>query len=201
MASRAAHRRLTLLGLGEAAISLFESDGPSVTIEAIAESAGMSRRTITRYVNAKEELAFVHPLLWWDVFSAALTDNDELAPIARLQAGSVAIASHIDDDPEPPRRAFRVAATHPELLSGFNGVFRLWVDQLTSVIEPMLDDRTPDAQRIESRVLASAIMGMVDAITREWVFDADTTYTTLSTRGFALIHPILDQSLNGSPSH
>ena len=205
MPTRAENRRTTLLALGEAATSLFESDGPSVTIEAIAEAAGMSRRTISRYVDAKEELAFVHPLLWWEVFAEALTDHADVAPVDRLQIASSAIAAHIDGDPDPPRRAFRVAATHPELLSGFNSVFRLWVDRLTGVIEAMLKDSLHAdladgglAHRLESRIVASAIMGMVDAITRDWVFAESATYGELGDEGFETLRPILERTL-GSP--
>lgn len=196
MATRAEHRQATLIRLGDAATSLFEIEGPSVTVEAIADSAGMSRRTVSRYVATKEELAFVHPLLWWDVFEAAWVDaGDDEPPVSRLETASSAIAFHVDGDPGPPRRAFQVAATHPELLTGFNAVFRFWVDRLTGVIAPLLDDELSDSdQRFESRIVASALMGMVDAVTREWVFAHDTTYAELSARGFALVRPILERS-------
>lgn len=196
MPSRAEHRRETLLRLGEAATALFAEQGPAATVEAIAGAAGMSRRTITRYVSSKEELAFVHPLLWWDVFETALAEQVDKPPLDRLRGASQAIAKHIDADPEPPRQAFQVAASHPELLTGFNHVFRLWVDRLTDVLGPMLPDLLSDSdRRFQSRIVASAIMGMVDGVTREWVFATDVSYLELSNHGFALIEPILDRSL------
>ncbi len=57
MVTRAEHRRTTLLRLSDAAIERFAADGASATIDAIAKQAGMSRRTVFRYVDSKEELA------------------------------------------------------------------------------------------------------------------------------------------------
>lgn len=196
MPSRAENRRATLLRLSDAATSLFEQHGSAATVEAIAEAAGLSRRTITRYVSTKEELAFVHPLLWWDAFDAALSEAADAPPIERLHLASTALATSIDADPEPPRQAFRVAVMHPELLTGFNAVFRFWVERLTGVIDAMLSPDTTDTdRRFESRIVASALMGMVDAVTREWVFASESTYVELSEHGFALIRPILERSL------
>ncbi len=189
MATRAEHRRDTLLALGDAAIDLFESTGPSATIDAIARRAGVSRRTIFRYVNAKEELAFVHPLLWFDVFDAALAEFSERETIDRLQAASRAIADHIDSDPEPPRRAFIVAASNPELLSGYNATYQRWVDRVA--VELLPADATAD-DRFRSRIGGSLVMGMVDAVTREWLIaPPGLTFADLYDKGWEMIEPSL----------
>ncbi|MGH1492864.1 MAG: TetR/AcrR family transcriptional regulator, partial [Acidimicrobiales bacterium] len=165
MASRAEQRRSTLLALGEAAVELFESKGPSVTSGEIAARAGVSRRTLHRWCDAKEDLAFVHPLLWLDVFMAALAEQDAIdgeQPKAsqRLRDASMAIARHVDGDPEPPRRAFLVAATHPELLRGFQSAYQRWVDVVA------IESERAGVDPFEARVIASSVMGMVDAATR-----------------------------------
>ncbi|MEL6983864.1 MAG: helix-turn-helix domain-containing protein, partial [Actinomycetota bacterium] len=134
MATRAENRRATLLALSEAAIDLFESDGPTVTVDAIAERAGVSRRTVFRHVESKEELAFIHPLLWFDAFDAALAANEQVPVGERLRLASMAIAAEIDADPEPPRRAFLVASVHPGLYRGFQSLYQRWVDRIAEVV-------------------------------------------------------------------
>ena len=151
----------------------------------------MSRRTVIRYVNAKAELAFVHPVLWLDVFDTALAEASDLAPVARLRHASLAIADHVDTDPAPVRRAFIVAASHPDLLTGFQAVYARWVDHLSTVVANLATNDIP----FEARILGAAIMGMVDAVTRDWLL-SDTSYAAALERGFAVIEPLLAETLN-----
>jgi len=136
MVSRAEHRRTTLLRLGDTAIELFGKHGPGVTIDEIAKQAGVSRRTVFRYVEAKEQLAFVHSMLWLDVLDDALEElaGETMSVRERLQLASHAIATHIDDNPDPPRNAFLLAIEHPELLKGFNIVFHQWIDRVAEEV-------------------------------------------------------------------
>jgi len=195
MATRAEHRHATLLQLGDAAIELFATKGTSVTIEEIAARAGVSRRTIFRYVESKEQLAFVHPMLWFDVFNASLDElgDADLTLSEKLRRASRSIALHIDADPEPPRHAFMVAAEHPELVRGFNTVFQQWVDRVAN--EVIAADPSPSASTIfHSRVIGSAVMGMVDAVSREWLLSPPgTRFVAVYDRGFAFIAPLFDQ--------
>lgn len=189
--TRAEHRQTTLMRLSDAAIELFAEFGATATFDQIAERAKLSRRTIFRYVEQKEELAFVHPLLWFDVFEAALDDVSDLRVPERLRIASRAIAQHIDDDPEPPRRAFTVIASTPALARGFTGIFQRWVDRIATetlrdIVAPTADDR------FRSRIIGSSMMGMVDAVTREWVTSPPTTsFVGLYDDGFSLLAPIL----------
>lgn len=194
MASRAEHRRVTLLTLGEAAVELFDEIGPEATIDAIADRAGVSRRTVFRWFDSKEEMAFVHPILWFDAFNAAV-EAPELADAdmaALLTAGSQAIAAEVDANPEPVRRAFVVAATNPPLLRGFDAVYQRWVDRFTELsrVESMRRDR-PNPLR--DRVIGAALMGMVDAITRTWLLSPPgTTYWSVLGDGITVIEPLLE---------
>lgn len=201
MVSRAEHRRETLTRLGDAAITLFEREGPSTTIDRIAAQAGVSRRTIFRWVESKEQLAFVHPMLWFDPFNNSLASTAEDPSISledRLRLASTAIASYIDADPEPPRRAFIVAATHPELLSGFNYVFQQWVDRVAAeVLAAWSPPREDD--HLRSRIVGAAVMGMVDAVTREWLMSPpEVTFAELHQKGFELLTPLFADRTNGN---
>ncbi|MEM9652028.1 MAG: helix-turn-helix domain-containing protein [Actinomycetota bacterium] len=192
MVTRAEHRRDTLLRLGTAAIDLFEQQGPQVTMAEIADRAGVSRRTVFRYVDGKEELAFVHPLLWFDVFDAALAEERERPLGERLQVASRAIAAHIDADPDPPRRAFLVAGAEPVLLKGFSAVYRKWVERIAAeVLADVPHAEQTEADRFRARIIGSAVMGVVDAVSREWVVSPAATFAELYDSGLTYIAPLL----------
>lgn len=194
MATRAEHRHAVLTNLGDAAVSLFETKGPSVTIDTIAERAGVSRRTVFRYVESKEDLAFIQPVLWLDVFEAGLAtaENDEDINLAeRLRKASRDIALYIDADPDRPRRAFIVAGLNPELQKGFTGIFQRWVDRIAAEVLATGDANNSD-HRFRARIIGSAIMGMVDAVTREWVLSPpDVAFVDLYDQGFEFIRPMI----------
>jgi AcrR family transcriptional regulator len=194
--SRAQHRRETLLRLGEAAIDLFELQGSGATMTEIADRAGVSRRTVFRYVDGKEELAFVHPLLWFDVFDEALAASADLPLANRLELSSKAISTHIDTDPGPPRRAFLVAAAHPELLKGFSAVYQRWVERIAAEVlssrQSDVGSQTP-ADRFRARIIGSAVMGVGDAVSREWVVSENKTFAELYEDGFVYIKPLLSE--------
>ncbi len=196
--TRAENRTRTLVGLGDAAVELIEKHGPSVTIDQIAERAGVSRRTVFRHVESKEELVFVEPILWFGVFDEAL-DHDIHPLTERLRLASRAIGEYIDANPERPRRSFLLAATHPELLRGFNAVYQRWVDRMSA--EALIDIDEPTAQdRFRARVIGSAIMGMVDAVTREWLLSpTGEAFTDIHDRGFGILEPLFSQDVTSLP--
>lgn len=196
MVTRAEHRRTTLLRLSDAAVELFESVGPAVTIDAIATRAGVARRTVFRYVDGKEELAFIHPLLWIDVFEAGLAAAPVNPLSERLRVASRAIAAHIDADPGPPRAAFSVAAAHPELARGFTSIFQKWIDRVATEVLVAAEDPEDARVRFRSRIVGAAMMGMVDAVTRQWVFSPpDVRFVDLYDEGFAVLAPLLAEPL------
>ncbi len=196
MATRAENRRRTLLALSDAAVDLFEANGSTVTVDEIAERAGVSRRTVFRHVDSKEELAFIHPLLWFDAFDRALVDSLGRPLRDRLLIGSMAIAEEIDADPEPPRRAFLVAVGQPELQRGFQSLFQRWIDRIAAVV-----DETGPSDPFRARIVGSATMGMVDAVTRQWLLAGPgVSYRQLCRQGFDVIEPLfIDASGTADP--
>jgi len=194
VATRAEHRQNTLLTLGNAALELFSELGSKATIDQIAKRAGVSRRTIFRWVDSKEQLAFVHPILWFDVFDNALAELDDadLPLTEKLRVASMAIAEHIDAAPYGPRDAFLVAVANPFLMSGFHEVQGRWVDRIAEVV--LAADPEPNAQTIfRSRVVGSAVMGMVDASMREWLLTPGASFAEIYRRGFDFLLPLFSQ--------
>ena len=189
--SRAEHRRATLLRLSAATTEAYEELGSSTTIDDIAERAGVSRRTVFRYVDSKEDLAYIHPVLWLDVFDAAVAEVPELPVRDRLLYAAEKISLHVGDDPEPVKRAMAVAMTDP-LLRGQAGTNQRWITRLAEEI--MLDAGEADLDAgFRAQVLASATMGVIDASLGQWFFSPpEVTLVEIVTKGLDYLIPIFD---------
>ena len=193
MPTRAEHRTATLRRLSDAAVEMFEQHGAAVTVEEIAAEAGVSRRTVFRYIDAKADLAFIHPRLWFAVFDEGVERAGDLPLVDRLRLGSRAIALHIDADPEPVRRAFLVAASSPELQRGFS-IFRRWVDRVADEVLAAAAEPSDPEVVFRSRIVGAAVMGMVDAVTRQWLFsEPEITFVSLYDQGFEMLAPLFEE--------
>jgi len=147
--TRAEHRRSNLLALGAAAVSAFEELGAAATVDDIAERAGVSRRTVYRYADSKEDLLFVHPVFWLETLEQAVSEVPDLSAGERLHYAAQQISLQVDDDPQPVKRAMKVAAAHPDLIGGYGGVSRRWIDRVS--LEVLGDDTDAEA-RFRARV-------------------------------------------------
>ncbi len=190
MATRADHRRETLLRISAAATEAFESLGPGATFDDIAERAGLSRRTLFRYVDSKEALVFIHPLLWLDVFDEAVAEPRDASLRERLMHGARCISEAIDADPEPVRRAMKVALLDPTLMRGYAGVSHQWVNRIATEVR----GEATDADTIfRSGVLGAAVMGVIDAALAEWyATEPAPPLVDLVERGLDFLAPIFD---------
>ena len=75
---------------------------------------------------------------------------------------------------------------------GFRAVFQRWVDRVADeVVTTTGRHGTPDPFR--ARIIGAAVMGMVDAVTREWVVSPpDVTYRELCDRGYQTLLPLFE---------
>lgn len=189
MVTRTQHRHDTLRALSDAACELFEQRGTAATLQEIADRAGVARRTVFRYVDHKEDLAFLHPRIWLDVLTAALAEVPDRSVRDRLLHAARRISEHIDRDPEPVRHAMETARAIPALAKGNAVVQQLWIDRLTDEI--MAGQESPDGFR--AHILAGAVMGVINAAIVDWSRGPETTkLVDLVERGLDFIAPILD---------
>lgn len=141
-----------------------------------------------RYVDHKEDLAFLHPRIWLDVFSDAMAEMPDAAVRERLLHGALRISEHIDRDPRPVRQAMAVAQATPALAKGNAAVQQLWIERLTA--ELLGDQR--DADGFRAHILAGAVMGVINAAMIDWYRGPDSTrLVDLVGRGLDIIEPIL----------
>lgn len=191
MVSRAEHRRTTLLAISAATTAAYEELGPAATFDDIAERAGLSRRTLFRYVDSKEDLLFIHPTMWLDIFDEAVAEGADLPLRDRVSLAARRISEHIDADPIPVRRAMAAAVTDPSAMARGNAATnQRWIQRITQEIRG--DATEPDAV-FKASVLGSAIMGVIDAALGQWfASDQSTALADLVDQGLDYLGPIFD---------
>lgn len=171
-------------------MELYEAAAPGEpTVDEIAERAGVSRRTAFRYVDAKEDLVFVRPIGWLDVFDAAVAERADRPADDRLRHAARSISDVIDADPEPVRAALRLAGRVPALAARYGTVNQRWVRRVSDEIA----GADPDTdRRFRAHVLGAAVMGVIDAALDEWVdADDEVVLADLVDRGLDLLAPVL----------
>lgn len=190
MATRAEHRAQTLRKISEGAVSAIEEFGPDVSLDVIAERSGVARRTVYRWVDSKDDLLFIHPKLWIDIFDAAVDDVADSSARERVLHGAKHVTQAIDDDPEPVRRSMELALMHPELMRGYAAMSAEWVDRMALELGARSSER---AERFQGRVLGAAVMAVIDTALAEWLIaDPNVPLAGLIDEGLAIITPILD---------
>ena len=156
----------TRAALVDATFDLLRSHNfATLTMEEIAEKAGISRSTAYRRFASKEDIILEVPRQWTDAWDQAQVEIDEDATLmTALSHGSLAVAQKIDENHELVLLAFSALAESPTLQSsGANSAD--WIERVASTIlghEPGLD-------QLEVRVLAGAWMGAIDAMMMTWV--------------------------------
>jgi len=186
---REENKARTRAALVATAVELFLDNGyDNVTMTQIADAAGVSRRTAYRYFATKDEMAMYHPNSWLDVFDQAAARHADLPLGPRLRAVSHDIAAHIAADPVPVRQTFAVTTAFPSLASAYAATTARWIDRVSNEIERDGSD-TPE-RALRARVLAAAVMGMIDKVCRLWAesdHTADGEMDRLIDVGFDLL--------------
>lgn len=191
MTTRAEHRRLTLLQISDATTRAYEELGAAATFDDIAERAGLSRRTLFRYVDTKEDLLFIHPMLWLDVFDSAVEAQSDASLRHRILHAARRISEEIDADPLPVRRAMAVAMADPAVLARGNAAAnQRWIERIAAEVR---GDATDNTTVFKATVLGSAIMGVIDAALGAWfIADGDATLVDLVEQGLDYLAPIIE---------
>lgn len=190
MVSRAEHRRATLLQISDATTEAFEELGPRATFDDVAKRAGLSRRTLFRYVETREDLLFIHPVLWFEIFDEAIAEVADQPLRERLLHAARHLSAHIDADPDPVRRAMAVATSDPALIRGYANVSRRWTERIAAEVRGEASD--PEAV-FRAGVLGAAIMAVIDAALNEWlVSEPSPQLENLVERGLDYLAPIIE---------
>lgn len=180
--------------LVETAFELFVERGfTNVSMEEVAQAAGVSRSTLYRRFPTKEELVLDVPTRWMIVFDDALEALPPDTSIADAIGQPVlAVAAHIDRHSEIVRTAFRILDQSPTLQQ--SGLVRTtWIQRIAPIFP-----RFSTADNETSLVLAGAYFGAIDAMMLHWATtDATTSVTEKTTRLLTQLEPILPSEQAG----
>lgn len=183
----------TKQALFDAAFELLRIHGlAAVTMERIAEHAGVSRSTAYRRYASKEDIILDIPRQFvaaWDDALRQDAEPDEPATAATLAAkmtiGCLGVAGWIDANSDNVLLAFKALASSPTLQASDTSH---WVDRMIELI----GGHIPDIEPAAAATIAGAYMGALDTMMQLWVESEGTTSVTASTHAVLdLLGPIL----------
>lgn len=159
-------RRTTRDEIAHAAIDLFTERGfDNVSMAAVADAAGISRRTLYRYFATKDDLVFEHPRRWLDYFRTTIeTRPDDESPRDCLRRAVTEVAEIIQSDPEPVLRSFAVRLSAPALGARHSATDAEWIRIAAELLMANADPANVDA----CIVAASALTGSTNGLIVTW---------------------------------
>ena len=168
------------------ALELFDEYGfEQVTIERIAHEAEVSASTIYRHFGTKEQLVL------WDEYDPRILEriDEELRRHPPLEAVEMALAEVYAEVAAPDegliQRRLRYALQEP----GVQAAVALEMEMLSHAVEDTLSrHREPEADPLETAVLANAIVGALVAALRHWhATGHERPFEELISRTFAVL--------------
>ena len=150
------HRtREALIG---ASLQLFTERGyEAVTMEQVAERAGVSRRTAFRYFPSKESLVFPRQEERLAEFEALLAGCSTLP---QVRAAFLRLAEAYAANPAEILAQHRIVGTRPELLARDFQMDQRWEEVVVRALSELPGRR--------ARFHAAALVGLARAVLREW---------------------------------
>ncbi len=148
-----------------AALALFDKHGfGQVTMEDIAQAAGVSRRTVYRRFPTKDHIVLEVPKRWLAVWDAAVAEFAKAPPIAAAEASCLAVARHIDAHRFEVLTAYAALDESPTLASA-GAATNEWIERIVGLLrrEPT---RLPGSAPY---VIAGSYLGAIDAMMTRWV--------------------------------
>lgn len=161
--------------LKQAAFDLFAERGfDDVTVDEIADRAEVSKSTLFRYFETKEDLLLVDARMHRDALLRALSDRPTDEPVlASLRYALQSLAADYQADRLRAVQRNRIIAESPALAARSLERQVAWEDGLAEVILPRLAGEADAETR--AAVLAAAAMAVVRVATRRWIASDDDT--------------------------
>jgi mycofactocin system transcriptional regulator len=185
-------REDTRARIESAALDLFTAQGfEDVTIDEIAEAAGISRRTFFRYVGAKADAVWgdfdAHVLRLQALLASAADDQSVLASIC---AAYVEVNDYAEADLPMLRQRMRLILTEPAL-QAHSQVRYAGVDRVVAAHVARRTGTAPDA--LVPRLVATSTRAAATTAFEVWLADGRLTLA-------AALHRAFDELAGGFPS-
>lgn len=136
--------RQTRTEIAAAAVALFAEQGfDATTVSDVAEAAGVSRRTVYRYFETKEDLVFEAPRTWLEVLDQTLaTRRAGESTRDTFRRAILDVARFIESTRTTVVTAFRVLVSSPSLQARHGRSDAEWVARYLEVLGPDVEDGT-----------------------------------------------------------
>ena len=158
MVSRATKKVQTREALVNSALRLFASEGyEGVTVDAIAEASGVSRRTLFRYFPTKHGLVFHRQ----DEDLAAFREALDGAGMPAVRAALLEVGRRYAASARSRLEQYRIVQSSPLLMAREIELDRAWEEAIAAALT--------DRSEREARFTAGALIGLVRAVLREWL--------------------------------
>lgn len=162
--------------IAAAASDLFTGQGyDRTTVDAIAERAGVARRTFFRYFRSKDDVIFPDHARLAAAVEAHLAAIDDLPPVRALCSGArLVFRSYVEDPPVAVQR-YRLAAAVPALrdreiasVSQYTRLFSRYLrGRLGSAV--VSGGAVPSDALLYCDVVAASVVAAHNAVLRDWL--------------------------------
>jgi AcrR family transcriptional regulator len=164
---RERNRQAALRSINDAAMRLFLEQGFSeTTTEQIAHAAGMSLRSLYRYVETKEDVVLGDLLeTGHKVLEALRRRPPRESPWKAMQYALAVIGEGPDYDPRNAYKYAEMVLHTPSLRARAWEKRRYWIDLLS----PALDERMGGGHYPQARAIVACALACLDTATEIWV--------------------------------
>jgi AcrR family transcriptional regulator len=174
--------------LSEIAVDLFAEHGfDDVTVEQIADAAGISARSFHRYFRSKEDAVIgdLEPLGAFVADAFAARPRDEPVWQSLLASFSL-LLERLGMDDDRGKRVMRVIASTASLRARNFEKHLTWAEILT----PLIADRLGDDAELRASALAQTSLVCLDIALNTWARDGEhASSSALLERAFAAVAP------------
>jgi len=158
----------TRAAIADAAVALFAARGfAETTMDDVADSAGVSRRTAYRHFPSKDDLVFEQPRRWLVHFNQHIADvRAGETHRERCRRGLVAVSELIQANAASIAAAYDVMLATPSL-RGYNGRTEdEWFERYMELLTP--PDLADPARALQVTTVAGALVGTTKALVGLW---------------------------------
>ncbi len=183
-------QRQTRRAIADAAIVLFTARGyADVTMEEVAESAGVSRRTAYRHFPNKYDLVFDHTERWLERFEAVVaTREPDETTRSIIRRGVLAVAEEIDETADDVLAAWNVFVGNDALRGRNARAQEMWLMAHAGLLSTDLPDPT-DA--LEVMTVAGSLVAMTNALCFTWAAGRPSSnMVELTTQALDILDPL-----------
>ena len=154
--------------IATAARALFADRGyHSTTVDAIAEQAGIARRTFFRYFRSKDEAIFPDHERMSQMVATYLAEVTDISPVAAVCAAARMIFMGYLEDPAVSVERYRVARSVQALRDREIASVSQYTRMFSRYLRTRLGD-VPDAE-LHAGVIAGAVVAAHNQVLRKWL--------------------------------